>query len=845
MLEFIWWVGVVEDRDDPEKLGRCRVRIFGYHTEDKTILPTEDLPWAIPIQPINSASISGIGFTPVGIVPGTWVTGWFLDGEDKQQPVMLGTIPGKTPVRREAEEKQIQDSADDSVLKDSVGNPIYEETGNFIFKSAEVTSLRNSLDPLKPTDVDILFADIANKVSSNNQNKTGTNNELGKYQFTVSNLIGLGYLSMPRSEEITKDLVNNTSLWTGLNGIKSKQEFLSNRLVQEEAMLKLTKANYDKLISLDKISEKDDPKIVGGFLASAHVFGATGADDLEKKDIYGRQAKEFFNLGVVSLGGDLGTDIDVKYAEAENYLPEIDDGNITNTDLAVSPGFSDPNKKYPKYEYEGLTDINKLAVSDRSHLSFKIKEAQRTENIQLARSEELWSEPVSAYSGVYPYNQVIETEAGHVIELDSTPNAERIQVFHKTGTYMEIDVNGTMVRKVIGDNYEILDRNNSVYVKGAHNLTVDGKTSIYVKDDAVIEVDGDVSVTGHRDAVVQAARSLAVSAKNLVLSGKDSINIVSGGTINMEAARDVNVNSKNNLSLQATGTMSLKASVSLLMDALLVKTQMGANFIRDLVLKPFDPPDLRNPTRVVIPFYQRNDMDQEDFLFDEGEEEGDVWREKRKSTGKTSSVFKVDLRDPPAGKDYRSKKNGIRVSCDVCDQFGTMFPRSFKLSKNFTIEDMLTGEYAPLKVQAQRGLTEKQIVCNAMQLAENCLEPLLKRYPRLKINSWFRDINKYKDGKSVGMTDHGLAAAVDIRIDGFTNDKHLSVAQWCVDNLPYRQVLHESLSFGPESTAGIKKVWIHISLLLDQNGNIIQSTKPPVQYWVDEKPAFVGLPSEI
>ena len=32
--EFVWWQGVVEDRDDPLKLGRCRVRIVGYHTDE-------------------------------------------------------------------------------------------------------------------------------------------------------------------------------------------------------------------------------------------------------------------------------------------------------------------------------------------------------------------------------------------------------------------------------------------------------------------------------------------------------------------------------------------------------------------------------------------------------------------------------------------------------------------------------------------------------------------------------------------------------------------------------------------------------------------------------------------
>jgi hypothetical protein len=77
---FTWWFGVVEDRKDPEKLGRCKVRIIGYHTEDTGILPSSDLPWALPMTPITSASTSGIGSTPVGPVEGTWVVGWFLNG---------------------------------------------------------------------------------------------------------------------------------------------------------------------------------------------------------------------------------------------------------------------------------------------------------------------------------------------------------------------------------------------------------------------------------------------------------------------------------------------------------------------------------------------------------------------------------------------------------------------------------------------------------------------------------------------------------------------------------------------------------------------------------------------
>ena len=51
--KFIWFQGVVEDRFDPLKLGRVRVRILGLHTDNKKLIPTEDLPWAFPISPIT------------------------------------------------------------------------------------------------------------------------------------------------------------------------------------------------------------------------------------------------------------------------------------------------------------------------------------------------------------------------------------------------------------------------------------------------------------------------------------------------------------------------------------------------------------------------------------------------------------------------------------------------------------------------------------------------------------------------------------------------------------------------------------------------------------------------
>jgi len=89
----MFYTGIVENRADPLQLGRCQVRIVGLHTHDKTQLPTNDLPWSTPVQPIGSAAMNGIGYTPVGPVEGTTVIVMFLD-HDMQQPVILGTVGG-------------------------------------------------------------------------------------------------------------------------------------------------------------------------------------------------------------------------------------------------------------------------------------------------------------------------------------------------------------------------------------------------------------------------------------------------------------------------------------------------------------------------------------------------------------------------------------------------------------------------------------------------------------------------------------------------------------------------------------------------------------------------------
>ena len=94
---FRWFTGVVEDINDPSEMGRVRVRCFGYHSADRNEIPTTSLPFAHVMMPITSASCSGIGESATGILAGSWVVGFFRDGEACQDPIILGTLPSKTP----------------------------------------------------------------------------------------------------------------------------------------------------------------------------------------------------------------------------------------------------------------------------------------------------------------------------------------------------------------------------------------------------------------------------------------------------------------------------------------------------------------------------------------------------------------------------------------------------------------------------------------------------------------------------------------------------------------------------------------------------------------------------
>ena len=107
---FVWWTGIVEDRNDPLKVGRVRVRIFGWHTDEKNDVPSDGLLWA---QPIMAANVYQISHVPK---EGEVLFGFFMDGDYAQVPFYMGVIPN-IPEMRYPREKGFADPATEEEIK--------------------------------------------------------------------------------------------------------------------------------------------------------------------------------------------------------------------------------------------------------------------------------------------------------------------------------------------------------------------------------------------------------------------------------------------------------------------------------------------------------------------------------------------------------------------------------------------------------------------------------------------------------------------------------------------------------------------------------------------------------
>ena len=104
-------------------------------------------------------------------------------------------------------------------------------------------------------------------------------------------------------------------------------------------------------------------------------------------------------------------------------------------------------------------------------------------------------EPTSPYAAKYPNNKVLYTKSGHAIEIDDTQGSERIHVYHKSGSYVEINNEGRIVLKAMDNSQEYVLKDKILYVKGDLKVSIDGDVTATVKGKADITTSKDTNVT--------------------------------------------------------------------------------------------------------------------------------------------------------------------------------------------------------------------------------------------------------------------------------------------------------------------------------------------------------------
>jgi predicted chitinase len=692
MISSNFYTGVVESRDDPLKIGRCQVRIVGIHTEDKTKLATEDLPWASPVQSITSASMNGIGWTPVGPVNGTWVLVVFTD-KDQQQPIMLGTLGGIPQSKAASIAVEESDSdmiaTDGGVLVDSSGTEVTNASGipvtvgssdaqskpsSTTTPSTEASqpNLTEQKTPNKPADT-VLKQDIptdAPKGSTSNptvakQNiqylidacdKVGLTSkyakcavlgicggesswlcvEEGSYYTKASSLSSIFKRTFPTEESAVpytkwagtkadffrkiyspsgngsllghKDANDGAFYYgRGFNQITGKSlylqlqtylkgkgivvDFVNNpgSLVSDPATSALATAAF---YALNVKHDQNDP---GYFIAALKRTGAdaNGTGYTKKQKFY-----EYFLGAAVSVGSTNKPAADDQKVytkeEVKDLSPAKQAALLEDRSGNATMGFTDPKGKYPLRNLLDEPDTNRLARGVIKETAIEFKDSVRTNGIAAANGDDSWAQPLAPFGGMYPYAKVYESESGHLFVLDDTPENETVSLYHKSGSFLDIDANGTQVNKIIGDGYTIYDRNGLIYITGKANLTVGNGINIYVQGAADIQVDGTATINLNNNADIGVGGDL-----NLAVGG--DFNLKTGGLFNVsvgdkfavQAGAEASIKSGAEMFLGSDGAMHIASSGNVNVDGAEFHGQEGAASSAPAVSTGLTAPDFQ------------------------------------------------------------------------------------------------------------------------------------------------------------------------------------------------------------------------------------------------------------
>lgn len=817
------YTGTVENRDDPLKLGRCQVRVLGLHTYDKSILPTADLPWAYPMQPITSAAMSGIGHSPVGPVEGTTVLIIFRD-DDEQQPIIIGSVGGIP------QDFGITDQEDSGMVLKKDGyapqpnsTTVTDENGQAVTTSETPTPTDTGLAPASSYQPSQDAIDLIKKYEGV---------RLTAYQDSVG-IWTIGY----GSTRIANNPVKPGDTITQAQADQLLIDHINTQVkpaIASKVKAPITQSMFDALCSFTY-------NLGGGAFGRSTLNSdlnaanyTTAANDFSMYNKAGgnvlagltarRNAEQqlFLKDGIPDAAGELKpTESPQTPVGAANPDGTTSSGTASGDSKLV--GFKDPKGKYPLYTFE--PDTNRLARHEEINKTVVYKkEVARELGVATAQGR-TWDQSPVPYNSKYPYNHVYMSESGHVMEFDDTVNSERVHIYHKAGTYTEIDANGTEVKRIVGDKYEILERNGHLLIKGSADVTIQGDHNVKIENALRVDISGVTTINVFNDASINVSgkmdldvkEDLNIRAKSIKLEAYDgSVDVLASSNIN-EQANVINVKANrynetvgtshyrwNGTKYMYIGSDTYTVAESGRTDHNCPTTRGSSSSCASIDSAPnaassglSTPVDKENPTLPEFSELVVVTRELEAASQYETPEDGDPTNfvNKQIALGALSqgSGTPSSTSTPPP-----NSVQPMPASCDVLNGMST-FPPDLQLSPSYTLGDLnANGKRA---IVDQMGLTKAQIVCNLKGLCENVLEKILAMYPGARITSGFRRPGDV--GESSKTSQHYSGEAADIVITGFGRQQHFEAIQEIQKVVPYDKLILEYY--------GKTTVWIHVA----------------------------------